>query len=314
MKLLLMLFLACLASLMGCSMNDKSAPPVKSSEKDVVSQPEVASPRPSGLESSQDQPISLKTTQSCQTVVQDPDGWSHLRTSPVVENGNILRKLPNGTVLIVTKQSGDWLEISSPAKGWISTSRTSQICNSEISKSSEKQSSPKKNLSGLSKLTQEQVQQLSMLEGIPFSSALGSGNFKSVAPRYVPDGFFPIVKTNNDGDARHLSYSILYNNNKNECFAVTGSIPMAGGPSSDNPPFKVYSIGLGEILVEYVEFDQLSDRHFIKTKDVFHNKQEYLFSSPIVFRYNNAEVRQATCKPIEEKEAIKVIESLDYAF
>jgi hypothetical protein len=313
MKLLLLLFLACLASLMGCSINDKSKPPVKPGGKDVVLQPEVASPIPSGLATSRDQPISPKMTQTCQTVVQDPDGWSHLRTSPVVENGNILRKLPNGTVLIVTKQNGNWLEISSPAKGWISTSRTSQICNSAISKNSEKHSSPKKNLSSLSKLTQEQVQQLSMLEGIPFSSALGSGNFKSVVPRYVPDGFLPTVKTNNDDDARTLSYSVSYNNNKNECFTVTGSIPMAGDPSSDNPPFKVYSIGLGEILVEYIEFDQLSDRHFIKTKDVFHNKQEYLFSSPIVFRYNT-DVRQATCKPIEEQEAIKVIESLDYAF
>ena len=262
------------------------------------------------------QSVDLNQAKPCRTVIKDSDGEVNVRSEPSIEPNNVLGTILNGSEVKVVKQIQSWLKISSPKQGWIHESRTAQICNSK-SLPKLQQSLAQEDLRNLLQLRANQIRQLSTLEGIHiYSEIAGKGTFKVALPTYIPKGFkiseFKVEKYHRP------KYSLTYKNEKIQCFTYGSHVPGAGSPSSDNPPFEVHSVGLGRMLVEYVEYDHISDKHLITSSRVM-NGQAYWFSSPIGFDYNYTapnryDTSQVRCEPISKQEAIKIIESIDYVF
>ena len=262
------------------------------------------------------QSADLNQAQPCRTVVKDPDGEVNVRSEPIIKPNNVLGTISNGSEVKVVEQIQSWLKISLPKQGWIHESKTAQICNSK-SLPKLQQSFMKDDLRNLLQLQADQIHQLSTLEGIHIYSEAGKGTFKVTLPTHIP-ARFTISEFRAKKHQYRPEYSIIYKNEKNQCFAYGSHIPGAGSPSSDNPPFEVRSVGLGRMLVEYVEYDHVSDKHLVTTSRVM-NGQVYWFSSPIGFDYsytapNRYDTSQVKCEPISQQEAIKIIESIDYVF
>lgn len=69
----------------------------------------------------------------CQTIiVDDPDGFVNVRTSPQVRESNLIRSLLNGTELNAIHQQSGWLQIDEPIQGWVARNRTAICCASHI--------------------------------------------------------------------------------------------------------------------------------------------------------------------------------------
>jgi hypothetical protein len=64
----------------------------------------------------------------CSTVVSDPESPLNVRSRPDTKLGKIVGTLENGTSLTVVGEENGWVQISSPASGWISKSRTKTVC------------------------------------------------------------------------------------------------------------------------------------------------------------------------------------------
>ena len=65
----------------------------------------------------------------CQTmVVDDPDGFVNIHTSPQVRENNLVRSLLNGTEINAIHQQSDWLQIDAPVQGWVARDRTAICC------------------------------------------------------------------------------------------------------------------------------------------------------------------------------------------
>ncbi|MEA5572685.1 SH3 domain-containing protein [Calothrix sp. UHCC 0171] len=66
---------------------------------------------------------------TCQKVViDDPDGYINVRSTPEVKANNIVRSLLNGTQIRVLKERSGWLQINSPIQGWVAKNRTAICC------------------------------------------------------------------------------------------------------------------------------------------------------------------------------------------
>lgn len=61
-------------------------------------------------------------------VVQDPDPPLNVRSTPQVQEGNIVGQLPNNTFISVTNEQDGWLQISDPVSGWVAKNRTNSSC------------------------------------------------------------------------------------------------------------------------------------------------------------------------------------------
>ncbi|EKV02824.1 SH3 domain-containing protein [Leptolyngbya sp. PCC 7375] len=69
----------------------------------------------------------------CQTIiVDDPDGFVNVRSSPQVRQDNLVRSLLNGTEINTIQQQSGWLHIDSPIEGWVDSNRTAFCCASYI--------------------------------------------------------------------------------------------------------------------------------------------------------------------------------------
>ena len=290
--------------LTGCRLTDRREVKINSSRVVQTSSAPTA------------QSADLNQAQPCRTVVKDPDGEVNVRSEPIIKPNNVLGTISNGSEVKVVEQIQNWVKVSSPKQGWIHESRTEQICNSK-SLSRLQQSFTQKDLRNLLQLQADQIRQLFTLEGIHIHSEIaGKGTFKVALPTYIPKGFkiseFKVEKYHRP------KYSLTYKNEKIQCFTYGSHVPGAGSPSSDNSPFEVRSVGLGRMLVEYVEYDHISDKHLITSSRMM-NGQAYWFSSPIGFDYNYTapnryDTSQVRCEPISKQEAIKIIESIDYVF
>jgi Domain of unknown function (DUF4367) len=157
-------------------------------------------------------------------------------------------------------------------------------------------------------LSEAKFKEISQLQGLPYSMKNESGKvdpskkFRIALPTYIPDGFRAKVEVSKGENPR---YSILYKNQNNQCFSFDGFISRGSYYSHIDTfqPFEVSSIGLGKTSVYYVKYDRSSDKKRMTTK-FWINGQSYGFNSPM----------EETCDPISKREAIKVIESIDYAF
>ncbi|GAA6617597.1 SH3 domain-containing protein [Scytonema sp. NUACC26] len=66
---------------------------------------------------------------SCKTVVADPqDPTLNVRSGPGTQYYKVT-ELHNGMQIDVVSQRDGWLEINSPIKGWIASTRIQQLCN-----------------------------------------------------------------------------------------------------------------------------------------------------------------------------------------
>ncbi|MDY7023909.1 MAG: SH3 domain-containing protein [Cyanobacteriota bacterium] len=61
-------------------------------------------------------------------MVNDPEPPLNVRSSPEVQNGNIVGQLDNNTFISVLSEEQGWLQISSPVEGWVAKNRTKSSC------------------------------------------------------------------------------------------------------------------------------------------------------------------------------------------
>ena len=61
-------------------------------------------------------------------VVDDPEPPLNVRSSPQVQDGNIVGQLDNNTFISVVNEDRGWLQISSPVEGWVAKNRTDSSC------------------------------------------------------------------------------------------------------------------------------------------------------------------------------------------
>jgi serine/threonine-protein kinase len=69
-------------------------------------------------------------SKNCSTVVSDPESPLNVRSMPDDTLDNVVSRLKDGTPLTVVTEQKGWLQISSPAQGWVSKKRTKTVCQS----------------------------------------------------------------------------------------------------------------------------------------------------------------------------------------
>jgi hypothetical protein len=157
-------------------------------------------------------------------------------------------------------------------------------------------------------LSEAKFKEISQLQGLPYGRKNESGKadpskkFRIALPTYIPDGFIAKVEVPKEADPR---YSIVYKNQNNQCFSFKGFISRGSHHSliETFQPFDVNSIGLGKTSVYYVKYDRSSDKKRMETSFRI-NGQSYKFQSS----------EETSCDPISQREATKVIKSIDYVF
>ena len=61
-------------------------------------------------------------------VINDPDAPLNVRSTPDIQENNIVGKLENNTFVSVQEESDGWFKIESPITGWIAKNRTENSC------------------------------------------------------------------------------------------------------------------------------------------------------------------------------------------
>ncbi|MCC3582632.1 hypothetical protein [Microcoleus sp. PH2017_30_WIL_O_A] len=192
----------------------------------------------------------------------------------------------------------------SPTMGILTASAVSPTSNPARSQTPRKPKYSPKSLG----LSEAKFKEISQLEGLPYTMKNPYGKvdiskkFRIALPTYIPDGFRAKVEVSKGKNPR---YSILYKNQNNQCFYFGGFIYRGSGYSGPVilETFEVNSIGLGKTLVKYVKYDRSSDKKRMETSFRI-NGQSYDFQSS----------EEKSCDPISQREATKVIKSIDYAF
>ncbi|QYO62058.1 protein-L-isoaspartate(D-aspartate) O-methyltransferase [Leptolyngbya sp. 7M] len=144
--------------------------------------------------------------------------------------------------------------------------------------------------------------------------AIDQNNYKNipvkiVLPTYVPDGFKVEEVAVNDDKRFGPSYSIIYFDENNNCFEVSGASGGFGAGAEDFEILTVNSKALGNVELGYTQFDQVKNQPRIgfnqfTVPGVIPSDQQYSFWSPGTVN--------SQCNAIELQEAAKIVESLDY--
>jgi hypothetical protein len=140
------------------------------------------------------------------------------------------------------------------------------------------------------KLTPLQVQDLISLEK--------KRKIRVIVPTYIPAGFkVDSFKINSN---RFGPYSIIYRNSSDACFHIV-TPPWGDGPIEYDTVRDISSPALGKIVLGYTQFPQSDSFPVIGFRSPA--KEGFFFASPASY---------AGCKSISFKDAIKIIESLQY--
>lgn len=65
-------------------------------------------------------------------IINDPNPPINVRSSPDANADNVVTTLTNGTYVTVNTEKDGWFQISNPAQGWISKSRTDHNCGQKV--------------------------------------------------------------------------------------------------------------------------------------------------------------------------------------
>jgi len=104
------------------------------SQPQTTPSPTAAAPAnpPISSPSSQTNPVVIRPpVENCRismAVVDDPEPPLNVRSSPEVQDGNIVGQLDNDTFISVVNEDQGWLQISSPVEGWVAKNRTNSSC------------------------------------------------------------------------------------------------------------------------------------------------------------------------------------------
>lgn len=210
--------------------------------------------------------------------------------------------LPGDSVDVINSATGDdgnqWYKVRfdvSEAEGWIED-RYIQIkaTNTEGSGNSQNEKI------SAAKISPQEAQQMIAYDQ---NNSWDNAAFKVIVPTYVPSGFRPIVNAEDDGGP---SYRLLYVDNNNNCFQISGRTTGFGAGAEDSVYRTVESKALGEVVLGYTEFSSVINQPSISfwessVKGTIASPQEYIFSSPAT-----------DCNTIDFEEAAKIVESLEY--
>ncbi|EAW38038.1 hypothetical protein L8106_24425 [Lyngbya sp. PCC 8106] len=115
-----------------------SSQPPASETSNSVSQPQTtpsptaAAPANAPISSPSPQPVVIRPpVENCRismAVVDDPEPPLNVRSSPEIQDGNIVGQLDNNTFISVVNEDQGWLKISSPVEGWVAKNRTNSSC------------------------------------------------------------------------------------------------------------------------------------------------------------------------------------------
>ncbi|NES06379.1 MAG: SH3 domain-containing protein [Okeania sp. SIO2F4] len=61
-------------------------------------------------------------------IVDDPEAPLNVRSTPEVQEGNIVGQLNNNTFVSVADEKSGWLQITNPVTGWVAKNRTRSSC------------------------------------------------------------------------------------------------------------------------------------------------------------------------------------------
>ncbi len=61
-------------------------------------------------------------------IVDDPEAPLNVRSTPEVQEGNIVGQLNNNTFVSVADEKSGWLQITNPVMGWVAKNRTRSSC------------------------------------------------------------------------------------------------------------------------------------------------------------------------------------------
>lgn len=189
-----------------------------------------------------------------------------------------------------------------------------------------KTSATTKTIGEASGLTPQQVTTL--------KEVVGTGkDFKTqevvILPTDVPDGFqvvyFSAWKQKHTMGKRlnpRFSggrYSVLYRNNKNECFAISGGVvkPIGDSGTKYDKIINLSSPAFGNIDIGITEGDRINDKDFIgftKAMDEFFiGRNQYMFASPRnVHESGDGFQKINPCKRINQQVAIRLVRSLQF--
>jgi len=163
----------------------------------------------------------------------------------------------------------------------------------------------------LLRLTKTQTRQIFSLDGLPIVTYMGERKlFKVILPKYIPEGF-----ELSDFEVRinQPLYSLLYMNQKKQCFTISGWMPGAGSPTVTNPIMMVKSINAGIIEIRYNEFDREISSSTMEArlpeKHIFKTGVYYGISSPAAGGVFGEKV---TCNSVVLQEVIKIAKSSIY--
>lgn len=155
-------------------------------------------------------------------------------------------------------------------------------------------------LKDFAKLTKKQVEELFFnINELEYS------DFKPIVPAYIPEGFkvskFEVVDLGGYRD-----YNLMYKNDNNFCFQISGSSTGWGDGASELQSIEVISQALGKVVLEYTENHRNRTNSSISLgiqPGVLGGHQAYWFTSPVNDEY---------CYSISIQEAVKIVESLQY--
>jgi hypothetical protein len=172
-------------------------------------------------------------------------------------------------------------------------------------------------LQKLSRLTQEQFDQINNLRKEARIDRQGKDfKFRAILPKYIPDEFkldsFNVTsKPGAINRGGWQGYNLIYSNQYNQCFALTVDTSQIGGPPEKHEEIKVNSEALGEVTLDYTDFDKGYSYAYIKLGRIpdnlnYQSTKYYFYSHAGSYPRDNPK----ECKRIDLQIAAKIVENL----
>jgi hypothetical protein len=137
--------------------------------------------------------------------------------------------------------------------------------------------------------------------------------FRVILPQYIPSGFHlqrfqyedRIASSSENLTQFDISYNLTYRNQYHQCFSLVVKATQGGGTSTYRNTIVVRSQDLGDLILEYADFDRQAEGGITFSADFVDNGLAYIFTSPDKESMPN-------CEWVGISESVRILESLSF--